>query len=374
MFGSEILDVAIGLIFVYLLISLVCTAIREIVEAWFKTRAVLLEAGIRDLLKDKKGEGLVQRLYTHPLVYGLFRGEYDAKKVSTRKWYQTTNLPTYIPAGNFAVALMDLAVRGQDAGDKANAAADAPKISLETVRSSIAKLDQPQVQRALLSAIDMAEGQLAQAQRNVEAWYDSAMDRVAGRYKRRTQWYVFLLGVVIAAWANVNTFTLARYLYRDEGARSALVASAGGVARDSAIQTEGLPGLLGRVEKLELPIGWRYGVSGVRPGEPSPQHGLALWLTAILGWLMTGFAVSLGSPFWFDVLNKFIVIRSTVKPHEKSPEEESEDRQWPGSRSRQAGDADGKRTPSTPGGGGNTGVTDYRQLENELPDHPAVGL
>ena len=44
---------------------------------------------------------------------------------------------------------------------------------------------------------------------------------------------------------------------------------------------------------------------------------------------MTAFAATLGAPFWFDVLNKVMVIRSTVKPHEKSPEEASEDRQFP---------------------------------------------
>jgi hypothetical protein len=38
----------------------------------------------------------------------------------------------------------------------------------------------------------------------------------------------------------------------------------------------------------------------------------------IFGWLLTSFAVCLGAPFWFDVLNKFIVVRSTVKPKEKS--------------------------------------------------------
>jgi hypothetical protein len=55
------------------------------------------------------------------------------------------------------------------------------------------------------------------------------------------------------------------------------------------------------------------------------------WLAELLGasggWLMTAFAVSFGAPFWFDVLNKVMVVRSTVKPHEKSPEESSEDRQ-----------------------------------------------
>ena len=53
------------------------------------------------------------------------------------------------------------------------------------------------------------------------------------------------------------------------------------------------------------------------------------WWLVLCGWLATAFAVMLGAPFWFDVLNKFVVIRSTVKPHEKSPEESSEDRQLP---------------------------------------------
>ena len=50
------------------------------------------------------------------------------------------------------------------------------------------------------------------------------------------------------------------------------------------------------------------------------------WVGIIIGWLITAAAVTLGAPFWFDVLNKIMVIRSTVKPKEKSPDEGSEDR------------------------------------------------
>ena len=54
----------------------------------------------------------------------------------------------------------------------------------------------------------------------------------------------------------------------------------------------------------------------------------AFWfrLKQVFGILITAFAIMLGAPFWFDLLNKFMVIRSTVKPTEKSPEEGSEDR------------------------------------------------
>jgi len=68
-----------------------------------------------------------------------------------------------------------------------------------------------------------------------------------------------------------------------------------------------------QLKSLGLPIGWS--MSPVPKLDPSQ----------VLGWLLTAIAVSLGAPFWFDLLNKFIVIRGTVKPKEKSPEEKSKD-------------------------------------------------
>ena len=45
MFGSQILDVAIGMIFVFLLLSLMCSALNEVIEAKLKNRATNLETG-----------------------------------------------------------------------------------------------------------------------------------------------------------------------------------------------------------------------------------------------------------------------------------------------------------------------------------------
>jgi hypothetical protein len=44
-----------------------------------------------------------------------------------------------------------------------------------------------------------------------------------------------------------------------------------------------------------------------------------------LGWLLTAMAISLGAPFWFDTLNRLMVIRSTIKPQEKSQKQKSKD-------------------------------------------------
>ena len=71
MFGSDILEVATGVVFVFVLISTICTAIRESLEAWLKTRASYLEFGIRELLQDRKGTGRAKGVFEHPLVFGL---------------------------------------------------------------------------------------------------------------------------------------------------------------------------------------------------------------------------------------------------------------------------------------------------------------
>src|SRR5205807_1668393 len=80
--------------------------------------------------------------------------------------------------------------------------------------------------------------------------------------------------------------------------------------------------------KLNLPIGWTGWTPSFWPPPDLadfPKQFVFPWL----GWLLTAIAASLGAPFWFDILNKVMVIRSTVKPHEKSPEEASDDRQKP---------------------------------------------
>jgi len=76
MFGSEILEVAIGIIFVYLLVSVICSAIREGIEAFLKTRSAYLEHGIRELLHDADGRGLAESFFRHPLIYGLYLDDY----------------------------------------------------------------------------------------------------------------------------------------------------------------------------------------------------------------------------------------------------------------------------------------------------------
>jgi len=326
MFGSPILDVTIGLVFVYLLLSLIATAIREGLEGWLRSRAGHLELGIRTLLQDLDGKKIAKAVYEHPLIFGLYANTYDPPKGGGNKIRRRSDLPSYIPARNFALALIDIVARGPKADSTTAAPDKEERISLDSLRQSAQNLSNEPIRRALLSAIDSGQTNLDRVQANLEEWYDSSMDRVSGWYKRETQSILLALGVAIAVVANVNSFAIARHLYRDKASRDALVIQAGNaetvIGRDMKLVRMEL-------QRLNLPIGWRDVTLSLPGSSGGAWHAYPWWgnvFEPVLGWAMTALAISLGAPFWFDLLNKFMVIRSTVKPKEKSPDEGSEDR------------------------------------------------
>ncbi|HEU4596027.1 MAG TPA: hypothetical protein VFS10_12875 [Pyrinomonadaceae bacterium] len=397
LFGSNILEIALAMIFVYLLMSLLCSAVAEYIEAKRNFRAKDLERGIRLLLDPQEQEGragatplskdesVAGRLYNHPLVKSLYRGE---------------KLPSYIPSRTFALALWDMAfpadVRPADGGDTHN---------LATIRQAVRdnQVVSEEVKTALLALIDDAGGNFDKARANIEEWFDSSMDRVSGWYKRRVHFFLLLIGFGAAALINVDTINIARALATNETLRKGVVAVAEKAAEDESVA--GIPlaaatpattptpaptprpaanansnagavstpapaatrtpatatnanqptpratttagaaespdeaarkitALRGQLDQLGLPVGWVRAKTEMQNGRevitnandprrfPDSVWG---WLLKVIGLAITALAISQGAPFWFDLLNKIIVIRSTVKPREKSPTQPSKD-------------------------------------------------
>jgi hypothetical protein len=308
MFGSTILDVAIGMVFVYLLISLICSALNETLEAKLKNRSKDLKKGISNLLGD---DHLVDQIYAHPLVKALYSG---------------SDLPSYIPSQTFSLALWNLATYAQEG----KTAAVAVTRSLPEIRQAVALLPDNQLKTALLTLMDEAGNDVDRARRNVERWYDDAMDRASGWYKRRSQWFLLSFGLAFAVALNIDSVRIADKLYLDTPRRNAITAAAEGFAAASKaegkIADDGLEKNYQKIQGLGLPIGWS--------ADELPQSANAWTWTGIIvlklvGLLLTALAVSQGAPFWFDVLNKFMIVRSTIKPHEKSEETPSKDKSAP---------------------------------------------
>ncbi len=304
MLGSGILDVAIGLAFVYLLLSFVCSAAGELLEGILKNRAKDLERGLRELLHDASGTGLVKSIYEHPLICGFFAGCYDPAK--------KRNLPSYIPAESFARALLDLVPAAQTASAPASSGAAPASAPAVAVPEPVA--------RAVAILRESAGPDMEKARANVEAWFNASMERVSGWYKRRSQTVIFCFGLVLALIINADSITIANGLANDKAARDSLVVAAQAYAQENqnlptgAKPDERIKENLNTISSIGLPIGWDTRTTETAPGRIPTGWG---WGLKMIGCLLTAAATSLGAPFWFDLLNKFITVRSTIKPKEK---------------------------------------------------------
>jgi hypothetical protein len=330
------LEIAIGVIFVFLLVSLIASAIRELIEAKLKTRAAYLEQGLRELLNDPAGtKGLARAVFEHPLIFGLYASGYEptgdpepgtkndvkhaengitVSNLKPAMLARGGTLPSYIPSRSIAVALLDLAARGART-DAVSGDPDAPPLTLAAARANVANLGDPFIQRVVLAAIDDARGDMASAQANLMAWFDAGMERVSGWYKRSTHWILFWIGLGLAVGLNINTLRIIDYLSRNPTARAVIVEQARAATADTAFVRQSGAEARAALDSLHLPIGWASGWGAPSTGEIGARG--PLWggiFAPILGWLITALAATVGAPFWFDLLKKVMVVRSTVAP------------------------------------------------------------
>jgi hypothetical protein len=333
MFNSTTLEVAIGMALIYLLLSLFCTAINEAIAGILSSRAKNLEKGIRSLFTDGlKTEAtanvpavtLANAIYDHGLVQSLYRSTAEEKQFMWGKRFGT-NLPSYIPSRVFATALFDvLFPAGVSATSGSPTSVDSTG-QLAAMMSSLKALPDGKGKQAIMTLVRQAEGDITKTRQAFEDWYNDAMDRVAGWYKRKTQVVLFVLGLIIAIGLNVDSVAVGRALWISPALRSYAITAAEQYVKNNSTTplSEDATKDLSVLQSLDLPLGWN---SSKLPW--IEEHGTGAsysrsfskmsLLFVICGWLLTAIAMTLGAPFWFDTLNHFMVARSTIKPQDPS--------------------------------------------------------
>lgn len=361
MFGSDILEVGLGMAFVFLLASLVCTAIKEGVESLLNKRATFLKRALIEMLGQTADAGIPARglqyfkrwfsrmigltqrpddltgkriklFYDHPLIQSLYFDSYNPESHQ--------NLPGYIPSGFFSKAVIDLILaeaRGHSIPTQG--------VTGEQFQQILQALPDTAFNTRIKIILKDTQADLAAVNATLKDWFNQSMERVGDHYKVHSQQVILLIAAVVTMSLNINALTIAQRLSTDTALRKALVAQAEAEAKRSplagpenlneaafrsthslsagtngpvttrspdAAKTE-LPTKEGekpedaikQLEKLGLPVGWG---AFKWPG--------TFWerVSLIGGWLGTIFAISLGAPFWFDTLNRIIQLRAAVKP------------------------------------------------------------
>ncbi|MFL6676213.1 MAG: hypothetical protein ACJ8LG_23330 [Massilia sp.] len=276
MFGSTVLEVAIGLTFCYGTVALIVSTLQEALASAFRLRANTLLAGVKSMLNDPHFSGLAQAVYAHPLV----NPHVDGSAVDQR---DLAAKPSYIEPANFAIALVDSIQKAP--GD------------FRALGPAIETISDPQIRRAMQGLYQRA-ADLQQFQHGLALWFDNAMERVSGAYKRRQLLASLLLSLLLAILFNIDSIHLFQALWQHP-----LPSQIAGAP--SQLDPAALKAL------WALPIGWAS-------FPPTLNADFALQLA---GWLVTASTTMFGAPFWFDLLQRAVRLRGTGgKPQEKPRE------------------------------------------------------
>lgn len=332
MFNSTVLDLATGLIFCFLTVSLATGTIVEAIASLVALRARTLRRGVGQLVNDTGYSMLAKEIYAHAAVNPRGDGTDDSISAWNRK------NPAYIDRQLFGQAMLDILQISSavaNAANDPNAPLGKPTVAdLKTAVSGVlAAHPDAQLQKFLHGIIERSLGDPDKIKAELVAWFDNAMDRVSGWYKRKTQVISILVGFVLAAGLNIDAIEVAKALWTQPklaeelkpptalpaggaaapspagatapatsppgGGASALPAeskaTASGASHDKNDQTAA--NLLHQLN-TKLPVGY--------PLKSDEEFGIAF-----LGWLITAFSTLFGAPFWFDLLQTVIRLKGT---------------------------------------------------------------
>lgn len=295
---DAILEVAIGLVATWLILSIAVSQIQEFIVERIKWRSRFLEHRLMDMLQNRD---LVNQFYQHPFIQALY----------TKSMRGVPQKPNSVPDDVFGKVMVDIFLNPGKTGQEIPASTMNMSQMTQKVNESMAWLQEedpplartmkhllPKMEktRAEPEAIQM-ENNLAEFRSNAEGWFSSTMSQATNTYRKNAQALALLLGFVLAWLLNVDSVFITNQLWRDPTLRQTIVAQAGSV---SSTTDGNLDATTAKLKQLALPVGWH--------ADAMPQNPWG-WFIKSFGLFITALATAQGSPFWFDVLGRITAIR-----------------------------------------------------------------
>ncbi|MEN0006723.1 MAG: hypothetical protein AAF798_21395 [Bacteroidota bacterium] len=296
----QMLEVVIGLLFILLLLSLLGTTIMELISSGLGLRGQNLEKALENMLATSD---------TGKTVLKAFKENSLFKQLSYRFFGKHFN-PSYLSSKSFQSILFDVILKGKD-------------LNLDNIKKTIDEIEDTDLRNVLNQMLQEASlkvgGELEEFQGKVQGWYDDIMDRASGWFKRYTQKILLLVGLFIAVLFNADTLTIYDRLESNPVLLQQVVDMAQSyVADDSNAPIpldqnkdfEQAYAELGELLNNELSLvhsplglGWEQ--------VNFEEMNFWDWLYKVVGWLTTALAISMGAPFWFDLLKKIVNLRGS---------------------------------------------------------------
>ncbi len=332
MLNNTALSVAIGLIFIFLLYSLLAMIVMEFITRWFGIRQRFLVRCIKRMLEDQDRQTTVAANFSQDRLDSFkffFGGQFEGKHSFARAFYahplikymaasRVNSKPSYIAPEAFSQTVIAL-LRGETFTNAAN-----PMLRIKDVLFGMSNPGfdiEPQTLRYLRQLWIEAAEDINRFKGSLELWYNQMMERAEGWYKRLTQTILLVIGMTFAVSFNIDTIAIARILTKDKDLREQMVKIAEArykaystvAATVSSVNAAAAPAdtvLANMYRQLNADADKTQAILGLgRKGCKLPQD--YNMFVVIIGWLITALALCLGAPFWFDLLNKIMMLRTS---------------------------------------------------------------
>jgi hypothetical protein len=217
---SIMLDVIIGMVFIYLVFSLLASAINEAIAAMLDSRSKWLAHGLQRLLQEPgkpKQADLVDALFAQPLLSQLGRRPLTSKFLGTPHGRS----PNSIPPDLALPALLNSAL-------SAGASSVVSKVyaSVADIDAAVAAMPESALKANVLQLRTKGQVTLVDFEADFKAWFEDFGEEIGGWYRQKTHYVLLWIGFALAFAANLDSISLFRQLSLDPGARASLVKAA----------------------------------------------------------------------------------------------------------------------------------------------------
>lgn len=314
----QVIEVALGLFAAFFLLSVVASAVVALIGGVMKKRSKDLwhvvdqmineysDAAVPAAVTDRPGFQLIQSTSIYASMEVASR-----RKRGYKPGQRDDRLPAYMSARSFADATIELLANAIPAGQAGS----------QQIAAAIASLPQGPLRSRLEVLRSEATDDLVAIKAGLEGWFDDVMDRLEGAYKRWTRWLLFVVGLVLAGVLNVSALRIVDSLWNDPVLRTAVAAQVEELTATCAAgdetcvppacpedktectEADKIDYALNSLDGLKLPVGWGAGWS-------AELH----WLLIMIGWLPAAAAVTMGAPFWFDLISRLTGMRGGGVP------------------------------------------------------------
>lgn len=320
MFNSPIINLIILLSFTYFIGSLMLSSINEFIAAIFRMRQNHLKKSLEGFFFSAGWKSFVKNhFFKSPHIQSLMKA--------------ANKYPAYISASNFVSVIIE-----QIGPANFNAGSIAAALNGNTVLPQ-------EMKTVILNLLAKTQNDINKFEKELGDFYDEAMDRVTGWYKRKVRTIMLFVSIALAVVLNLDTIKISNDALSDTGKLEKAVDNITAEMSKMNIVNDTLS-IKDSSGKVFISMITKIDTSSRQTADNAKQNfkGIQIiyeqttgyqlgyktmddfgkdwkdnWPLKIIGVLITMFALQLGANYWFDLLNKVVNLRAAGKnPDEKN--------------------------------------------------------